>query len=165
MPCVDYAILDGELAIKTPFIMAGYLDEPALTAAAFRDGYFRTGDLAERTAEGRVRLVGRAKELIHRAGNKVSPLEVERIFEEHPGVAEALATGLPDARLGEAIHLLIVPAAGASPKPEELRAWAGERLDRYKLPDAIHLGTAIPLGRTGKADRAALRVALATTRR
>ena len=160
MPRVDYAILDGELAIKTPFIMAGYLDAPELTAAAFRDGHFRTGDLAEVTAEGRVRLVGRAKELIHRAGNKVSPLEVERVFLEHPAVAEALATGLPDMRLGEAIHLLIVPTPGADARPAELRAWAAERLDRYKLPDAIHLGAAIPLGRTGKADRAALRAAL-----
>jgi len=160
MPRVEFAILDGELAIKTPFIMAGYLDEPELTAAAFRDGYFRTGDLAEVKQEGRVRLVGRAKELIHRAGNKVSPLEVERAFLEHPEVREALATGLPDARLGEAIHLLIVPAAGARPKPEALRAWASQRLERYKLPDAIHFGAAIPLGRTGKADRAALRAAL-----
>ncbi|MGE5203291.1 MAG: ANL family adenylate-forming protein, partial [Acidobacteriota bacterium] len=160
MPRVDYAILDGELAINTPFIMAGYLDAPELTAAAFRDGHFRTGDLAEVTAEGRVRLVGRAKELIHRAGNKVSPLEVERVFLEHPAVAEALATGLPDMRLGEAIHLLIVPTPGADARPAELRAWAAERLDRYKLPDAIHLGAAIPLGRTGKADRAALRAAL-----
>ena len=160
MPRVEFAIHDGELAIKTPFIMAGYLDQPELTAAAFRDGYFRTGDLAETTPEGRVRLVGRAKELIHRAGNKVSPLEVERVFLEHPEVREALATGLPDARLGEAVHLLIVPAPGASPKPEELRAWASQRLERYKLPDAIHFGAAIPLGRTGKADRGALRAAL-----
>jgi long-chain acyl-CoA synthetase len=160
MPRVEFAIQDGELAIKTPFIMAGYLDAPDLTAAAFRDGHFRTGDLAEITAEGRVRLVGRAKELIHRAGNKVSPLEVERVFLEHPDVAEALATGLPDPRLGEAIHLLIVPAPGADARPAELRAWAAERLDRYKLPDAIHLGAAIPLGRTGKADRAALKAAL-----
>ena len=160
MPQVDYTLFEGELAIRTPFVMAGYLDEPELTASAFRDGYFRTGDLAERTQEGRVRLVGRAKELIHRAGNKVSPLEVERVFLEHPEIQEALATGLPDPRLGEAIHLLIVPAAGASPRPQELRAWAASRLERYKLPDAIHFGSAIPLGRTGKADRAALRISL-----
>jgi len=150
----------GELVIKTPFIMKGYLDRPDLTAAAFRGEYFRTGDLAEATPEGVVRLVGRAKELILRAGNKISPIEVERAFLDHPEIAEALATGLPDPLLGEAIHLLVVPVPGASPTAQALRAWASGRLDKYKIPDAVHIGPAIPLGRTGKADRAALKVML-----
>lgn len=147
----------GELVIKTPFIMAGYLDAPDLTAAAFRDGWFRTGDLATAAEDGTVRLVGRSKELILRAGNKISPIEVERAYLDHPEIAEALATGLPDKRLGEAIHLLVVPMPGAAPTPEALRAWAAGRLDRYKIPDAVHIGAALPLGHTGKADRAALR--------
>ncbi|HJT06024.1 MAG TPA: fatty acid--CoA ligase family protein, partial [Stellaceae bacterium] len=150
----------GELVIKTPFIMKGYLDRPDLTAAAFRGEYFRTGDLAEATPEGVVRLVGRAKELILRAGNKISPIEVERAFLDHPEIAEALATGLPDPLLGEAIHLLVVPVPGASPTAQALRAWASGRLDKYKIPDAVHIGPAIPLGRTGKADRAALKAML-----
>jgi len=171
MPRVEYAIHDaegraagagqtGELAIKTPFIMAGYLDAPGLTAQAFRGDYFRTGDLVETTREGRVRLVGRIKELIYRSGNKISPLEVERAFLAHPDIAEALATAVPDERLGEAIHLMIVPKPGAEPEPDKLRAWAAERIERYKLPDAIHVAAAIPLGRTGKADRAALKTLL-----
>ena len=150
----------GELVIKTPFAMRGYLDAPDLTAASFRDGYFRTGDLAEATADGVVRLVGRSKELILRAGNKISPIEIERVFLDHPEIAEALATGLPDPRLGEAIHLLVVPAPGRTPTPEGLRAWAAGRLEKYKIPDAVHLGAAIPLGRTGKADRSALKALL-----
>jgi long-chain acyl-CoA synthetase len=150
----------GELVIKTPFIMKGYLDAPELTAAAFRDGWFRTGDLATAAADGTVRLVGRSKELILRAGNKISPIEVERAYLDHPDIAEALATGLPDERLGEAIHLLVVPMPGATPAPEALRAWAAGRLDRYKIPDAVHIGTALPLGRTGKADRTALKAEL-----
>ncbi|HUK10576.1 MAG TPA: class I adenylate-forming enzyme family protein [Stellaceae bacterium] len=160
MPGVAFAISEGELRIKSPFIMAGYLDAPELTAAAFHGDYFRTGDLAEATETGRVRLIGRLKELILRGGNKVAPLEVERVFLDHPDVAETLATGIPDARLGEAVHLLIVPKRGRRPDAERLRDWAAERLDKYKLPDAIHFGTEIPLGRTGKADRTALRARL-----
>jgi acyl-CoA synthetase (AMP-forming)/AMP-acid ligase II len=85
---------------------------------------------------------------------------VERAFLEHPDVAEALATGVADARLGETIHLLIVPKPDRSPTAERLRQWAADRLERYKLPDAIYVSGEIPLGRTGKADRAALRARL-----
>jgi acyl-CoA synthetase (AMP-forming)/AMP-acid ligase II len=173
-PEVAYAIHDeagrplpvgaaGELVIRTPFIMRGYLDAPALTAAAFTGEWFRTGDLAETMAQGVVRLVGRSKELILRAGNKVAPLEVERVYLDHPEIAEALATGVPDPLLGEAIHLLVVPAAGAAPTPEALRRWAEGRLDKYKIPDRIHLGREIPQGRTGKADRAQLKALLQGT--
>jgi long-chain acyl-CoA synthetase len=155
----------GELVIDTPFIMRGYLDAPALTAASFRDHWFRTGDLAEATADGVVRLVGRSKELINRAGNKISPIEVERAMLDHPALAEALATGVPDERLGEAIHLLVVPLADTYPSAAELRAWAAERLDAYKIPDAIHIGREIPTGATGKADRALLKAVLAAQKR
>jgi acyl-CoA synthetase (AMP-forming)/AMP-acid ligase II len=117
------------MVLRTPFIMKGYLDAPDLTAAAFRGQWFRTGDLAEALPGGVVRLVGRSKELILRAGNKVSPLEVERAYLDHPDVAEALATGLPDPRLGEAIHLLVVAVPGRAPSPEALRGWAADRLD------------------------------------
>jgi long-chain acyl-CoA synthetase len=140
--------------------MRGYLDAPELTAASFRDRWFRTGDLAEVTADGVVRLVGRRKELINRAGNKISPIEIERAFLTHPAIAEALATGLPDERLGEAIHLLVVPLPGTDPSTAELRAWAAGRLETFKLPDAIHLGPEIPTGTTGKADRAQLKAVL-----
>jgi long-chain acyl-CoA synthetase len=151
----------GELVIDTPFIMRGYLDAPDLTAASFRDRWFRTGDLAEASADGVVRLVGRSKELINRAGNKISPIEVERAFLAHPAIGEALATGVPDERLGEAIHLLVVPLPGTDPSAAELRAWAAGRLETFKIPDAVHIGQAIPTGATGKADRAQLKAALA----
>lgn len=148
----------GELLLRTPYGMLGYLDMPAETAAAHADGWLRTGDVARQAADGRLVLSGRLKELINRAGNKVSPLEVESLFAGHPGVEAVLATGVSDARLGEAIHLLVVPRAGsAPPTPESLRDWASGRIDRFKLPDHIHLAEALPLGGTGKADRGALR--------
>lgn len=147
----------GELQILTRFIMNGYLDESELTQNAFQGNYFRTGDVARIRSKGVVELVGRAKELISRAANKISPLEIEQVFLQHPGVAEAMVTGVPDPVIGERIHILIVPRVGAEPAPEELRRWASQWLEKFKLPDVFHFGTALPLGRTGKADRGRLR--------
>ena len=147
----------GELQIRTPYTMNGYLDTPELTRAAYADGYFRTGDLARERAPGVVELVGRAKEIISRGGNKVAPLEVEQALLQHPAVAEALVTGVPDAQLGERIHALVVARPGSQPSAEGLRAWAATRMEKYKLPDVWHFGTQLPLGRTGKVDRGSLR--------
>lgn len=147
----------GELQIRTPYAMNGYLDADDLTRAAFADSYFRTGDLARERGPGVVELVGRAKEIISRGGSKVAPLEVEQILMQHPDVAQALVTGVPDLQVGERIHALIVARPGKPPSGEELRAWAIERMEKYKLPDKWHFAAELPLGRTGKVDRGRLR--------
>jgi len=147
----------GELQIRTPFIMNGYLDAPELTAAAFEDGWFRTGDLARVRAGAVVELVGRAKELISRGGNKIAPLELEQAFAAHPDVAAAMATGVADSILGERIHLLVVPRPGRQISEAALREHAASRLPKFRQPDAYHIADDLPLGRTGKADRGALR--------
>lgn len=147
----------GELQLRTPFGMLGYLDMPDETRAAHVDGWLRTGDVVARGSDSRLVLTGRMKEIINRAGNKVSPLEIEGLFAAHPAVSAAMATGVTDPRLGEAVHLMVVPRPGARVTPEALREWAACRIERFKLPDRIHLGESLPLGRTGKADRAALR--------
>ena len=147
----------GELQILTRYIMNGYLDEPGLTQKAFHGKYFRTGDIARNRGDGVVELVGRAKELISRAANKISPLEIEQIFLKHPAVAEAMVTGVPDPLIGERIHILIVARNTAAPSENELRSWAAQWLEKFKMPDVFHFGTALPLGRTGKADRGRLR--------
>ena len=152
----------GELQIRTQFAMNGYLDAPELTEAAFADGYFRTGDLARERAPGVVELVGRAKEIISRGGSKVAPLEVEQALLQHPDVAQALVTGVPDAKLGERIHALIIARRGSQPSAEALRAWAATRMEKYKLPDVWHFGSELPLGRTGKVDRGSLRELIVT---
>jgi len=147
----------GELQILTRFIMNGYLDEPELTQKAFHGNYFRTGDIARTSGNGVVELVGRAKELISRSANKISPLEIEQVFLKHPAVAEAMVTGIPDPVIGERIHILIIPRNAAEPSEDELRSWASQWLEKFKMPDVFHFGTALPLGRTGKADRGRLR--------
>jgi long-chain acyl-CoA synthetase len=146
----------GELQIATPFGMQGYLDDPALTAASFRAGFLRTGDLARLRADGRLELVGRIKEIVSRGGNKIAPAEIENLFAGHPEVIGALCTGVPDERLGQALHVMLVPRPGSLIGADALRRWAAERLERYKLPDGIHLAEALPVGPTGKADRGAL---------
>ncbi|MEA2935169.1 MAG: hypothetical protein QOD74_1815 [Variibacter sp.] len=146
----------GELQIKTPYGMLGYLDNPALTESAFSDGFFCTGDLARLREDGRVELVGRAKEIVSRAGHKIAPLEIDGLLAEHPDVAAALTAGVPDAQVGERLHVVVVARPGAALDEAALRAWAAERIERYKLPDAFHFRDALPLGRTGKADRGAV---------
>lgn len=151
----------GELRIETPFLMLGYLDNPALTAASVVSGGFRTGDIARLRDDGMVELIGRSKEIISRGGNKISPLEVENLLCAHADVAAALCAGVPDARLGEAIHAVVVLRRDSRATEAELRAWAAERIERFKLPDVIRFSEALPMGATGKASRAALR-AMAT---
>lgn len=147
----------GELQIRTPYRMNGYLDEPELTEAGFVDGYFRTGDIVALRTNGGIEIVGRIKEIISRGGNKISPLELEQILAAHPLVAEAVATGVPDELMGERIHVLVVPNSPGQLTESDIRAWMAAHLARYKVADVVHFACAVPRGRTGKADRGAFR--------
>jgi acyl-CoA synthetase (AMP-forming)/AMP-acid ligase II len=146
----------GELQIRTPFGMLGYLDGTALTEASFEDGYFKTGDLARLTADGAVALVGRAKDIVSRGGNKIAPLEIDNLLVEHPDIAAALCAGVADERLGEVIHAVIVTRAGARLDAAALRDWLLARTERFKVPDVFHFRDALPAGASGKADRRAV---------
>ena len=143
----------GELWIRTPYRMTGYLADRASTAAATVGEWFRTGDLARRGGDGRFLLTGRAKNLISRGGAKVSPLEIESIYTGHPGCAAAVATGVPDDLLGERIVLLVTLRPDAQVAGAALREWGRQRLDRFKVPDEVYIVDELPLGPTGKVDR------------
>lgn len=143
----------GELQIKTPSIMLGYLDEPEMTANALDASYFRTGDLARQREDGLVELIGRSKDIISRGGNKIAPLEIDHLFAQHTSVIAAISFGVADERLGEALHILIVKKPGCSETEQTMREWAAGRIEKFKLPDAIHFCDTLPLGNTGKADR------------
>jgi acyl-CoA synthetase (AMP-forming)/AMP-acid ligase II len=146
----------GELQILTPFGMLGYLDDQQLTAASFADGYFKTGDLARVRPDGRVELVGRAKEIVSRGGHKIAPLEIDNLLAGHPDIAAALCAGVPDERLGEVVHAVVVPRDGARLDTNALRDWMLARTERHKVPDVFHIHDALPAGSTGKADRRAI---------
>jgi acyl-CoA synthetase (AMP-forming)/AMP-acid ligase II len=146
----------GELQIRSPFGMLGYLDDPQLTAASFEDGYFKTGDLGRLNEHGFVELIGRAKDMVSRGGIKIAPLEVDHLLAEHPDVAAALCAGVADERLGEVLHAVVVPRAGAALDARALRDWLAARTERYKVPEVFYIRDALPSGSTGKADRRAV---------
>ena len=145
----------GELQIRTPSVMLGYLDEPELTANALDQSFFRSGDLARLREDGLVELVGRSKDIISRGGNKIAPLEIDHLFAQHPDVISAMSVGIADDRLGEALHVLIVKRADGAATEMAIRDWSRGRLEKFKLPDGIHFCDSLPLGNTGKADRKA----------
>ena len=142
---------EGEVAVRGPSVVDEYLDNPAATAAAFRDGWFRTGDVGKLSADGYLSLVGRVKELINRAGEKISPYEVEDVLLAHPAVAEAAAYPVPDEKYGEQVGVVIVLRGEATPR--ELTAYCAERLAAFKRPARVTILPEIPKGPTGKIQR------------
>lgn len=147
----------GEIQIRSDYIMTCYLGDPETTLATFDGTFLRTGDTGMLNADGTVSLLGRSKELILRGGNKISPLEVERVFAEHPAISAILAAGYSHDILGESVGVLVVPTPGTNPpSPKELIDWAHGKIEGYKMPDRFLFATEIPVGQTGKADRKAL---------
>nr|WP_275410172.1 long-chain fatty acid--CoA ligase [Streptomyces sp. SID14478] len=140
----------GEVVLRGHNIFAGYLDNPEATAAAVVDGWFRTGDLGVRDADGRLTIVDRKKDLIIRGGFNVYPREVEEILARHPCVAQVSVVGLPDEAKGEEICAAVVLRPGADEAPESIVAWARERLGKHKYPRIVRLLTELPLGPSGK---------------
>ena len=141
----------GELWIRTPAAMDGYLNRPEETRAVFaQDGWFRTGDLATVSADGLVRIVGRKKEMILRGGYSVVPGEVEAVLRGHPAVAEAAVFGLPHPELGEEVAAFVVLRPGGLAEPAELIAYCRERLATFKSPRRVSIVDQLPRGATGK---------------
>lgn len=152
----------GELQLKTPYLMNGYLGDEELTAAAFEDGWFRTGDLAVGHQDGFVSIVGRLKDVIVRGGNKVTPVEVERALTSCSGIAAALVTGTEDPVMGQRIQALLIPKAGVELDGTAMRKELSCVLEKFKHPDVCYIGAELPTGRTGKVDRGQLSRWLAT---
>jgi long-chain acyl-CoA synthetase len=148
---------EGELLIRTPAVMDGYLGSPEDTRAVLADGWFRTGDIARLTADGYVSIVGRKRERIKRGGYSIFPAEVETVLLAHPAVAEAAVIGVPDAALGEEIAAFVVLRAGAAADAEALIAWCRERLAAFKYPRRVTLLDTLPRSATGKVLKARLR--------
>jgi long-chain acyl-CoA synthetase len=140
----------GEIAIRGHNVMKGYWGKPEATAEAIRDGWFLTGDLATVDDDGYYRIVGRKKDLIIRGGYNVYPREIEEVLHEHPAVAEVAVIGIPHTELGEEVGAAVVLKPGASATPEELRAFAKERVAAYKYPRHVWLARQLPKGPTGK---------------
>jgi long-chain acyl-CoA synthetase len=147
----------GEIVIRGHNIMKGYYNKPEATAEAFKNGWFHSGDLAYMDKDGYFFIVDRKKDLVIRGGYNVYPREIEEVLYEHPAVAEAAVIGKPDPKLGEEVLAFVALKAGASAEPEELVAFAKERLAAYKYPREVRIVDELPKGPTGKILKKELR--------
>ncbi len=149
----------GEIQIKGPNVFAGYWRRPQATAEAFtEDGWFRSGDLAVRSADGYYMLQGRRTELIITGGFNVYPREIEEFLEEQPEVAEAAVVGAPDPVKGEVPVAFLAPAGSARPEPEELERRCREHLASFKAPRRFFWVEKLPRNALGKIQRRRLPV-------
>ncbi|MGZ6996956.1 MAG: class I adenylate-forming enzyme family protein [Acidimicrobiia bacterium] len=170
---VDLAVLDaedspvapgevGQVCLRSPAVMSGYWRDPEGTRTAFTaSGHVRTGDLGWIDDAGRLRLVGRSKEMYVRGGYNVYPVEVEAVLSTHPDVAAVAVVPRSDAVMGEIGVAVVVARGDSAPTLAALREFAQDRVARYKLPEALVTLDALPLTAGEKIDRRALRTVVA----
>jgi oxalate---CoA ligase len=141
----------GEVVIQGPNVTDGYENNPEANAAAFTDGWFRTGDLGALDADGYLVLLSRLKELINRGGEKIAPREIDELLLQHPAVGEAVAFGLPHPVWGEEVAAAVVLTGEAS--EAELLRYCREHLADFKVPKKLFVVASIPRTATGKVQR------------
>jgi long-chain acyl-CoA synthetase len=148
---------EGVLHLRTPALMPGYLNLPAKTAQVMTaDGYYVTGDVMRRDADGFHYFVWRADDMFVCGGENIYPGEVEAMLERHPAIRQACVVPVPDEVKGAKPVAFVVPVAGAAPSPQAIREWALAHGPAYQHPRHVELVWELPLAGTGKIDRAAL---------
>ena len=147
----------GELWVKHPIVMQGYFRDPEQTRAAFRDGWFMTGDLVSRDADGHYTFVSRKKDIIRRRGENIAGAEIDRVIQSHPGVFEVAAVPVPSELGEDEILVAIVPKPGATITPQEIARWCAERLSAMKVPRFVLFVDELPHTPTHKVLKSALR--------
>jgi len=143
--------------VRGPNVMKGYWNRPEATAEAIRNGWFHTGDIGTRDAEGFFYIVDRKKDMIISGGENVYPAEVEDCLYQHPGVAEAAVIGLPDSRWGEVVLAIVVIKPGTSVTEQDVLEHTRGRLARYKQPRRVEFVEALPRNPAGKVLKFELR--------
>jgi long-chain acyl-CoA synthetase len=147
----------GEIVLRGPNIMAGYLKNPEATAETIRDGWLHTGDVGYVDEDGYFFIVDRSKDMIIRGGENIYPREIEEILYEHGGILECAVIGVPDAVRGEEVVAVVVPKSGVQLDPEEVKAFASERLAAFRVPTRIEVKGELPKTPTGKISKGPLR--------
>jgi fatty-acyl-CoA synthase len=147
----------GELIISGPHVCAGYLDNPEATAAALRDGWFYTGDMARRDEAGYFYIVGRFKDMLISGGENVYAAEVEAVFSQHPAVVDCALIGRPDDKWGEVGLMVTVLAPGQTAAEADLRDFCRQRLAPYKVPKEVIFVDSLPYSPYGKVMKSELR--------
>ncbi|MCV2396221.1 long-chain-fatty-acid--CoA ligase [Actinotalea sp. M2MS4P-6] len=170
LPTVQYRIVDpelhdvapgevGEIVYRGPNLMKGYWRKPAETALAFEGGWFHSGDLVRKDADGFVWVVDRLKDMVISGGENVYCAEVENALMSHPSILDAAVYARPDERWGEVPVASLVLRPGESVELADLQTWLGDKLARYKQPKAVTVVEALPRNAAGKVDKVALRAA------
>jgi long-chain acyl-CoA synthetase len=147
----------GELIVKGPGVMKGYLNRPGETAEAIVEGWLHTGDLARMDGEGYIFIVDRKKDMVIRGGYNIYPREIEELLYEHPAVVEAAVYGIPHADLGEEVAAAVVLKPGAAVTVDDLRAFTKARVAPYKYPRVVRIVDDLPKSHTGKVLKRELR--------
>ncbi|WP_040796883.1 FadD3 family acyl-CoA ligase [Nocardia higoensis] len=143
---------DGEVLVRGYSVMQGYLDDPEATAATIDpDGWLRTGDLGELDPDGRLRILGRKKDMFIVGGFNAYPAEIEGYLLEHPAVEQVAVIGVPDERLGQVGRAYVV--SNTTVREEDLLAWAKQRMAGYKVPRSVRFLDRLPLNATGKVQK------------
>jgi fatty-acyl-CoA synthase len=160
-PEMQLRTVDGEIQVRGWSVMRGYYNNPEATAKAFtEDGWLRTGDLGELRPGGRLKMVGRLKDVFRVGGENVAPAEVEEVLLAHPAVETAQVIGVPDARLGEVPCAYVTLKSGKAASEAELIAWAKERCASFRVPRYLRVVQdfeAIGMTASGKVQKAKLR--------
>jgi len=139
-------------------MLTSYFREPQMTEERLdSDGWLRTGDLLSRDADGYYFVIGRTGDMIIRSGVNIAPAEIEAALLEHGGISQAVVVGAPDPTSGQSIVAFVVPSAGATLHEQSLRDYLGSRIATYKVPQKIVVQPDLPIGVSGKLDRAALK--------
>ena len=149
----DQEVADGELGeivLRGDNILKGYYKNEEATATAFRNGWFHTGDIGYRDANGYFYIVDRKSDMIIRAGENIYPREIDEVLYEHPSIAAAATIGVPDSLYGEEVAAFVVLKNAAQADEEELLRFCRERLADYKCPKTVNFVKEIPKGPTGK---------------
>ena len=145
----------GEVVVKGPTVMAGYLDDPEATANTLSDdGWLRTGDLGVLDERGYLRIVGRIKDMFIVGGFNVYPAEIENALLRHPDVKQAAVIGIPDDRMGEVGMAFVVTTSASG---EEILTWCRDQMANYKVPRKIEIVDELPINAAGKVVKDELR--------
>jgi fatty-acyl-CoA synthase len=147
----------GELLVLGPNVFSEYWRLSDETAKSFNDGWFQTGDLAKKDDEGFIYIVGRKKEMLISGGENIYPLEIERVYEQHPYINEVAVIGVSDERWGEVPLAILAFKNGSQISKDELIEYGLERLAKYKCPKHFKIVNALPRNATGKIDKALLK--------
>ncbi|KAF8862322.1 acetyl-CoA synthetase-like protein [Acephala macrosclerotiorum] len=145
---------EAEICIRGENVTKGYLNNPEANKSSFtKEGFFRTGDQGKQDKDGYVIITGRIKELIIKAGENISPIELDNVLARHPKVGEAVSFAIPDEMFGQEVAVAVVPKPGQHITEDELKKWVAEKLVKFKVPKKVYFTDNMPKTATGKIQR------------